>query len=222
MSVSVRSVTAVMLVVAIYHFYIALTGVPEPMMVRPIHVSALIFLGFLLLPFRTPKTVEDGAEVAAHVPHWFDWVLAILGLVSAVYILNDYERLTLRLAYLDPLTTGDWVVGVVTIALIIELARRVVGLVLPVIIVAFGAFTLLGPYLPGFLSHQGAGAEKFLDHIFLTSTGVYGSLASLSLSIVFMFIAFGAFLQAAGGERLLSQIIISMTRGRKGGPGRPR
>ncbi|MDI5936215.1 TRAP transporter permease [Halomonas kalidii] len=222
MSVGVRIVTAVMLVVAIYHFYISLTGVPEPMMVRPIHVSALIFLGFLLLPFRAPKNaaVDDGAEAPSHVPHWFDWVLATLGIVSAVYVLNDYERITQRLAYLDPLTTGDWIVGVVTIALIIELARRVVGLVLPIIIVAFGAFTLLGPYLPGILRHQGAGAEKFLDHVFLTSTGVYGSLASLSLSIVFMFIAFGAFLQSAGGERLLSQIIISMTRGRRGGPGK--
>nr|WP_163502066.1 TRAP transporter fused permease subunit [Halomonas socia] len=222
MSVGVRIVTAAMLIVAIYHFYISLVGVPEPMMVRPIHVSALIFLGFLLLPFR-PRSNDDNDDnggVYPHVPHWLDWVLATLGIVSAVYILNDYERITQRLVYLDPLTTSDWVVGVVTISLIIELARRVVGLVLPIIIISFGVLTLLGPYLPGILRNRGAGAEKLLDHVFLTSTGIYGSLASLSLSIVFMFIAFGAFLQAAGGERLLSQIIVSMTRGRKGGPGK--
>ncbi|MCP1677264.1 TRAP transporter 4TM/12TM fusion protein [Natronocella acetinitrilica] len=219
MKLGVRLLSAVTVAVALYHFYIALTGVPEPMVARPIHVSALLFLGFLLLPFRRPPETQDEGEIAEEfVPRWFDWGLAVLGIVSAVYIINDYDRISHRFVYLDPVEPMDWIVGLTTLALIIELARRVVGLILPLIVAAFAVFTLLGSYLPGVLRHQGTSAEKLFDHVFLTTTGVYGTLASLSLSIVFMFIAFGAFLQAAGGERLLSQIIVAMTRGRKGGP----
>lgn len=220
MRVGARIITAVMVGVALYHFFIALTGVPEPMVVRPLHVSALLFLGFLVLPFRAKSLADESETSEWHVPHWTGWVLAVLGLVSAFYIINDYDRIVYRLVYLDPLEPADWVVGLLTLALVIELARRVVGLILPMIILVFALFTLFGNYLPGMLRHQGTDAEKLLDHVFLTTTGLYGSLASLSLSIVFMFIAFGAFLQAAGGDRLLSQIIVAMTRGRKGGPGK--
>ncbi|CAM9765994.1 unnamed protein product [Ectocarpus sp. 12 AP-2014] len=216
MKVEVRIITTIMVSVALYHFYIALSGVPEPMLVRPLHVSALIFLGFLVLPFRSKPPTDE--EEALSRPHWTGWILAILGLVSAFYLINDYERIVYRMVYLDPLQPLDWVVGLLTLALVMELARRVVGLILPALILCFALFTLFGNYLSGILRHQGTNAEKLLDHVFLTTTGLYGSLASLSLSIVFMFIAFGAFLQAAGGDRLLSQLIIALTRGRKGGP----
>lgn len=210
-----RAVSAVIVGVALYHFYVALTGVPEPMLVRPIHVSALIFLGFLFYPLRRSGETEEG-EIGS--PHWSDWVLACLGVVSAFYLIGDYERIAFRFAYLDRLETGDWVVGLLTIALVFELTRRVVGIALPVIIGIFMMITVLGNYMPGPLRQPGVSVEKLLDHIFLTSKGIYGSLTALSLSVVFMFIAFGAFLQSAGGEKMLSQIIVAVTRTRRGGP----
>ena len=119
MRVGARIITAVMVGVALYHFFIALTGVPEPMVVRPLHVSALLFLGFLVLPFRAKSLADESETSEWHVPHWTGWVLAVLGLVSAFYIINDYYRIVYRLVYLDPLEPADWTVGLLTLAVVI-------------------------------------------------------------------------------------------------------
>lgn len=205
---------AVVLGVAFYHFYIAFMGVPEPQIVRPIHVTYILFLGYLSIPFRGGQHATDSGYVAP----WIDWVFALVSVAATAYILIDYERIVWRLPYLDELTTLDWILGGATILLTLELTRRAVGISLPILVLLFASFTIFGKYLPGPFANSGVEVEKVLDHLFLTSKGIYGSLTGLSLSVVFMFVAFGAFLQEAGGSEFLSKIILAMTRKTKGGP----
>ena len=200
--------------VAAYHFYIALFGMPEPQIVRPIHVAYILFLGFLSVSCRGQKQDTDSGYIAP----WYDWVFALVGVVTAAYVLIDYERIVWRLPYLDELTVLDWTLGGASVVMVLELTRRAVGLSLPILVLVFSAFTMFGAYLPGPLNHSGVEVQKVLDHLFLTTKGMYGSLTGLSLSVVFMFVAFGAFLQEAGGSDFLSKIILAVTRTTKGGP----
>ncbi|NLM95109.1 MAG: TRAP transporter fused permease subunit [Firmicutes bacterium] len=199
---------AVVLMMAAYHFYVALTGMPEPMVVRPIHIAFVLFLGFL--KYR-------GGKKQTRIP-WYDWLFAIAGVSSAVYILFEYQRIVWRLPFFDPLTVGDWIFGILTIALVLELTRRTVGKTLVGIVVFLIIYTLYGKYFPGLLRHPGIPAKNLLEHLFLTTNGLYGSLASLSLAEIFMFIFFGALIQEAGGSEFFTRVAIALTGKARGGP----
>ena len=54
----------------------------------------------------------------------YDWVLAVLGVVAATYLLVFYQEISLRPGL--P-TTPDVVVSVIGVVLLLEAARRAVG-----------------------------------------------------------------------------------------------
>ena len=200
----------VVIAMFVYHFYIALTGVPEPLIVRPIHVAFVLFLGFL-------KIRASSKNKSDKIP-WYDWILAISGVIAPLYILTDYRRITWRMPYFDPVMPLDTLFGALTIILVLELARRTVGKTLVVLVVVVIMYTIFGRYFPGVLYHSGVSAENLLEHLYLTSNGVFGSLTSLSQAELFMFITFGAFLQIAGGEKLFNDIAVAATKNSIGGP----
>lgn len=198
------------IIMAIYFFWIAIAGMPEPMIVRSIFVSFVLFLGFLGAGVATQKETERVG--------WHNWIFAIFGAASSLYIHLEYDRITSRLMYLDELTFGDWFFGMGTILLVLELTRRTAGNTLVIIILSIVLYTLFGNMLPGSLHHPGIAASSLLEQFFLSTNGLYGSLTSLALAEVFMFIMFGAFLQAAGGMEFFTRVAEAATKRAKGGP----
>jgi TRAP transporter 4TM/12TM fusion protein len=195
---------------SLYHLTIAFIGIPEPMRLRPVHVGFAMFLGYCLYPFRK-KTRKDS------VP-WYDWVLALLSVSCAAYIQIDYARIAWRYPFIDPLTPADIFFGVLVIVLVLELARRVVGWGLVGIALLFIIHTLYGRYMPGILYHPGVKFTKFIDHIYLTVSGLYGGVVNTSATYIFLFILFGSFLQAVGASQFFMNMAISITKKARGGP----
>lgn len=203
-------IKVVVMAMFLYHFYIALTGVPAPLIGRPIHVAFVLFLGFI--------TVRASNKIKTDKTPWYDWILAILGAIGPLYILTDYRRISWRMPFFDPVLPQDIFFGVLTILLVLELARRTVGKTLVILVIIVFIHTLYGRFFPGMLFHTGIPAPNLLEHLYLTSNGLFGSLTSLSMAEIFMFIMFGAFLQVAGGEKMFSDIAITATRNSVGGP----
>ena len=114
--------------------------------VRAIHVGFVLLLVFALRPgFRSQGSGQPALA----------WVLGLTGFAFGFYHWYFEADLTLRAG---ELTTTDWVIGVVTIALVFEAARRMMGWGLPLICGMFLAYALFGQYLPGALAHRGFGA----------------------------------------------------------------
>lgn len=200
----------VILSMVIYHFYIAITGVPEPLRARPVHLAFVVFLGFIV--------IYPGRRDSKILAPWYDWVLALLGVAGVMYIQWDYDRIVWRLAFLDPITIGDWFFGAITILVVIELARRAVGLTLPIVALTFIGYALWGKFFPGPLGHPGIPPRNLLEHLFLSTNGLFGPLASLSMAEIFMFIFFGALLQEAGGNEFFTRVAVALTRNLRAGP----
>ncbi|PAU74081.1 TRAP transporter permease [Halomonas salipaludis] len=209
-SYKVGLIRAVCVIMATYFFWIAMTGMPEPMIVRSIFVSFVLFLGFLGAGVATQKNTGSVG--------WYNWIFAFFGAASSIYIHLEYERISSRLMHLDEVTFGDWFFGVGTILLVLELTRRTAGNTLLIIILAIVLYTLFGNFLPGTFHHPGIAIESLFEQLFLSTNGLYGSLTSLALAEVFMFIMFGAFLQAAGGMEFFTRVAEAATKRAKGGP----
>src|SRR3989304_1094616 len=113
--------------------------------VRAVHVGFL-----LLLIFCSTRTTSAPLRVGS-------WALGIIGFVLAFYHWVFEGDLIERAG--GP-TDLDIVIGVTTIVLVFEGARRVMGFALPFICAMFVAYALFGNYLPGDFAHRGFAFEQ--------------------------------------------------------------
>ena len=116
-------------------------------------------------------------------------------------------------------STIDIIVGTVGLVLIIEATRRSIGWALPVLAFAFLAFARFGPILPDWLfAHRGYDLERIVSQTFLHSQGVFGVALRVMFTYVFLFVVFGAVLQATGATQFIIDFAQRLLGGSPGGP----
>ena len=196
--------------IILYHGYAAQFGAPEVMKFRSTHLGMYVCMIFLLYGFR--KKNYEG-----RIP-WVDLILAFLALVPILYIFLDYERIANRYPYLDALTVYDWVIGLMAIVLTVEACRRATGWALPMLFILFLVHCLFGQYFPGVLRQAAITPTRLLDHLFFTTSGMYGSVTGISATYVLMFVLLGAVLEQAKGGELFMNIAAGTAGGTSGGP----
>src|SRR5690606_38312214 len=104
-----------LLILALFHLYVALFGAPSVMMSRVIHWGVLATYGFLHLVGGRPL---------------FRWLWAATTLGTGVYILLSWQRIALS----GGVTTAlDSFVGIIAVLGVLELTRRLIGMPLVVI-----------------------------------------------------------------------------------------
>ena len=173
--------------------------------VRAVHVGFLLFLAFGLFRGSVDRPLRSA----------FSWLLAVTGFVLAFYHWIYEGELIQRAG--DP-TTTDLFVGGITVLLVFEATRRVIGFALPLICSLFLAYALFGEYLPGDLAHRGYALSQVIDQLGFGTEGIYGIPIYVSSSYIFLFILFGTFLEQAGMIRLFTDVALGTVGHTRGGP----
>ncbi len=204
---------AVAIIFALYHYFAAGFGVPVDYWHMGIHLTGLFFLIFIGFPlFKTERTMalrEQNWLRPGNVP-LYDWLFAIAGSLSALYL--GYSWLGLEvdlfgLAYTIPEqalrqgapVTSDIIFGTILVVLVLEIARRTLGPILPCIILVFVAYALLGPYIPvQILKHPGVDWRQFINNMYFPQEGIFGVTLWVVSTIVFHFVLFGVVAQRMG------------------------
>ncbi len=115
-------------------------------------------------------------------------------------------------------STLDLVVGGVGLLLVLEATRRTVGWALPCLAGVFVLYGLFGRSLPDFLfPHRGYSLERIVSQTFLHSQGVFGTALKVMFTYVFLFVVFGAVLEATGATQFVIQGARRLFRGTVGG-----
>jgi TRAP transporter 4TM/12TM fusion protein len=177
--------------------------------VRAVHVGFVLLLIYALFP---PFEYSERHAAKGRV---LGWLLGLTGFVFSLYHWLFEADLTQRAG---ELITMDWVIGVVTVALVFEAARRVMGWGLPIICGVFLLYGLFGQYLPGDLAHRGFGVDQIVSTLAFGTEGIYGTPTYVSSSYIFLFILFGAFLEQAGMINLFNDFAMGMVGHTRGGP----
>ena len=116
-------------------------------------------------------------------------------------------------------TTLDTAIGLVGLLLVIEAARRALGLALPLLAGAFILYALFGSAFPDWLfPHRGYSVERIVAQTFLHSQGVFGVALGVMFTYVFLFVIFGAFLEATGATRFIVDFAERVFGRSSGGP----
>ena len=195
----------VALTFAVYHYLTAGFALPPDHWHMGWHLSGLFILTYALFPLRKTATAFDlrtGALQLGGVPY-FDILLMVLGVASALYLGFAWrgvewlgiEEQTFRMG--NP-NTFDMVFGCIIIVLVLDIARRTLGWVLPLIICVFMAYALFGPLFPGILQHPGVKFRTFVSSMYFPQEGIYGVTLWVVSTIVFHFVLFGVIAQRTG------------------------
>lgn len=187
---------------------IVLTAAPtDPLALRALHLAFVMAIGFLLMGFNNNSPRDRFSAI--------DVVLALLSFGIPAYIFSDFDGLINRTGVVP--TEMDVVFATLAILLLLEITRRATGLVLPIIALLFLAYGLWGNNLPGLMRHSGYSYQRIVSFIFGTE-GIYTIPIGVSATYVFLFIAFGAFLQASGAGQVFTDLAKAVAGGTRGGP----
>ena len=174
---------------------------------RAVHLAFSVFLAFLAYPAfkRSPR---DRIPV-------MDWILAAAGAWCASYLFLFHTELSTRPG--QP-TLLDLTAAVAGLALLLESARRALGLPMVILAIVFIGYIFLGPWMPDMIAHKGASLGKGMSHLWLTTEGVFGVALGVSSSFIFLFVLFGALLETAGAGNYFIKSAISLLGHLRGGP----
>ena len=204
------TITFIAYIFSAFHLYTGFFGNFETYLQRLIHISLALILVFLLHPYKTGKVKLD------YIINGIVFAGIILSL-GFVFVNYDYI-LTGRYAHVTPLTNIEFYLGLMFIGLVLEATRKMAGPTLPIVTLVFLVYGMIGPYLPGFLTHGGYTLASIVDINYFGTDGTFGIPLGASASYIALFIIFGAFLAKSGLGDVLMDIAMGLTGHKKGGP----
>ena len=197
---------------ALFHVWTAYAGVWEPRQMRATHLLFLLPLAFLLFP-ASARSPGD------RVSRW-DWAWVVGSVLPCLYVLQNVHELTERWEGVHPVSHAQVLVGTVLVIAVLEGARRAVGFWFFVTTLAFMAFLVLAPWLPGFLrSPRAFSYPRLIEMFYLyADEGVLGTLTGISSNILMIFILFASVMLYSGVGQFFMDISVALAGRFRGGP----
>jgi TRAP transporter 4TM/12TM fusion protein len=174
---------------------------------RVTHVTFALVLIFLFYGFDQKKKQRIS---------WHGYLLAAVSLGLGVYVLTTWFTKVGACGMAPP--WHELALGTVFLLLCIEAARRTLGWVFPIIAILSMVYARFGETLPGILAHKNYAFERIVGNMFITTDGVFGMLAGISATYIFLFILFGSMLRAAGGGEFFINLSFALFGHVRGGP----
>jgi len=204
-----KIVAGIAIGMSVYHIYTGAFGSPEALLHRSIHLLFALTLVFIVYPFSKEKPRR-----------WLDYLMLGLSISSIIYLFWNYDYFITRYPYVHPLSKADLIMGIILIVMLLEAARRSIGLAMPVTAVIFIIYAYLGPHMPGLMRHAGFNTEVIVDQLYMTTEGIFGIPLGVSATYVILFVIFGAFLERSGGGQFFMELAMATTGKSRGGPGK--
>ena len=174
---------------------------------RVTHVTFGLVLIFLYYGFDQRKKTQIA---------WHGYLMAIVALGMGTYVLTTWFTKVGACGMRPP--WHELALGTVFLLFCIEAARRTLGWIFPIIALVSMIYARFGEVLPGILAHRNYAFDRIVGNMFITTDGVFGMLAGISATYIFLFILFGAMLRAAGGGEFFINLSFSLFGHVRGGP----
>ncbi|MFN3855373.1 MAG: TRAP transporter permease [Phreatobacter sp.] len=200
-----------------FHYYTAGFGLLRETTHRGIHMAFVLGLIFLVFPLlkRGLHAEPRASWLAPAGIGWHDWLLAAGAVVASLYVPWIYDDLAFRVG--NPLVI-DVVMATIAIVVLLEATRRSVGWPLPIIAICLMLYAMYGQSLPGILAHPGNSWSAVVNHLYLTSNGIYGVALGVVATYVFHYVLFGVLATRIGLGRLFIDLASSFAGRYAGGP----
>jgi len=200
----VRWIAVGMSLFQLYTGYFQFTAMNQ----RVPHVALGFILIFLVYPMSS-KSRKDRLSLDSVIA-------ASIILICGVYVMFTWFRKMGAMGLEVPLY--ELIMGGIFIILLIEGTRRALGLAFPMIAVLVLVYARFGEIMPSLFAHKNYGVDRIISSMFITADGVFGMLAGISATFIFLFILFGALLREAGGGEFFINFAYGICGRFRGGP----
>ncbi len=210
-----RFVQAISVALSLYSLVWVFRPVPTQVYL-PVFFGGALALTFLV--YRGwGRPDQARADDRPDNPGPLDWALAGLAVVPIAYIVLDWQQFFRR--SIVP-TELDLVMGTLVILLAIEAARRTVGWVVPVVVVAFLAYAMVGPFVPAPFNTSSFAWPRLVGHNVMSTAGIFGVPLEVAATYIILFTIYGAVLEYSGASRFFLDLSLAAFGRSRAGPGR--
>ncbi len=202
-----KIVSVLLFCFTVFQLYYGIRGGIDVQIARSIHLAFGLTAVFFLYP--------TSSKMDKYSLHPFDCFLGILAGACCLYVVIFFEDIVMRQGLINGM---DMIVGGIAVLLVLEAARRMIGLPMVVISLGFILYALLGRSIPGALGHRGVSLEGLVQHLFYTTEGIMGLPIQVSSTFIFIFLLFGAYLEKTGMGEFFIDLANSVAGSSPGGP----
>ncbi len=192
---------------SLLHLWFNTFGMLPEIQRNALHYACVLLIGFVLYPLskRHPEKTFKA-----------DILLALLAVAAGLYMIFFEDALHDRN---EVPILRDLLFAGLAIVLLLELTRRCTGWLIPILSIFFLCYaTFLGRYMTGLLNFRGVTVERLLYRMYFAPDGIFGTIATISSTYVFLFILFGAFLLKSGAGDFVLKLAMSLMGRSVGGP----
>jgi TRAP transporter 4TM/12TM fusion protein len=165
----------------VFHLWLIFSGLVPNLVSRPLHMALVIPWIFLY-------------KESSGIQRLCDWGIVIIGLSACLWLAINHQQLLDQYGFLA--NSFQTIIATTLLLIVLEMARRSIGWPLPVLAVMALLYGLLGQHVPGEFGHPGTPLASFLGTMTIAEGGIWGTLTGVSVSIVAIFVIFGAVLNA--------------------------
>lgn len=194
---------------SLFHIYATFEPLPTLIM-RSVHLMFALGLVFLIYPTFNK---QDRTKIPV-----YDWVFFGLSLTSFIYLLVEYEAIMTTRGGIP--NNIDITMAILTVLLVLEGARRVTGLILPILALIFLAYPFFShlEFLPRIMMTRQFDLGDIFGQIYTKTEGLFSTAIGASVQYIFLFILFGAFLGKSGMGQFFNDLSLALAGHRQGGP----
>lgn len=197
---------------ALVHLYFNTLGTWPELQTSALHFGGFGLLCALLFPLTHARTAAGRRRLL-----WLDVGIGLTAVASVVYLFFAEQAFYARGANF---IWSDWLFAVLAILTAIEFTRRTTGWLIPgLILFSLAYVTFLGRWFGGVFQFPGLSWETVLFRQYISTDGLFGPIARISSTYVFMFILFGAFLVRSGAGDFIIKLALCAAGRLVGGPG---
>src|SRR5699024_6856913 len=116
--------------------------------------------------------------------------------------------------------TTDIVMAILTVIVVLEMGRRITGWILPIFALIFLSYPFYSHmrFVPDRLATRIYDLGDIFGQLYLKTEGLYSTAIGASVSFIFLFILFGAFLARSGMGQLFNDLALALAGSHQGGP----
>lgn len=186
----------------IFHLTLIFSGLVPNLVSRPLHMALALPWAFIFIS-NTPLQRYTG------------YVFTLLGLATTIWVAYNANSLGDQYGYISE-NYQLWIAAVLLLS-VLEMARRSIGWPLPLVALIALGYGLFGQYIPGEFGHPGTPLGSFLGTLTIAEGGIWGKLTGVSVSIVAIFVIFGAMLNAGEAGQGFMNIALTAAGRLRGG-----
>jgi TRAP transporter 4TM/12TM fusion protein len=204
-----KAVFVIGLAMSIFHIYVLTIRAIDPWYFRTMHVVFAGVLVFALVPGwkKSPKNYI----------HWIDYLFILLIVAPAAYIFIEFDDWIFRVGVVP--TKWDFFFSLLFVIAVWEMARRATGWPLAILSALFILYGYFGNYMPGLFYHKGYSWPRMITYLF-SLDGILSLPILASAHYIFIFVIFGAFIEASGAGRFFVDLARCAAGRFRGGPGK--